>query len=77
MTIPFPEFTSLCIDEYGEFLLFAVSNDRDRSDFSDVQDKDVRIDGKVRHVVGIERFCHFPPYRKGESIILKVRRVAA
>jgi hypothetical protein len=77
MTDTIPEFKSSHWEEESEFLVFVVTNDRERRDFSDILHHDVLIDGNQRHVVRVERFCRIPPYRKGESILLKVRKDAA
>lgn len=50
-----------------------VANPSECHDFSHLIGAEVEIDGEKRIVGGVERYCHTPPWRKGESIGLALK----
>lgn len=57
----------------GRGHVFTAALDRDCQDFDWIVGQDVLIDGVSHRVSGVERFQHFPPWRKGEAIGLFVK----
>ena len=49
-----------------------VKNPYECKDFGHIIGKDVEIDGVVERVIGVERYAHYPPWREGEMIGLKL-----
>jgi hypothetical protein len=50
----------------------AVELASDVTDFDHLIGHDVEIDGTVYRCIGVERFAHNPPWRKGEKIGIMV-----
>lgn len=58
----------------GRGLVFTTNFDEDyyEDDLNGLLGCEVLIDGIVRKVVGVEKFMHCPPWRKGEACGLLV-----
>ena len=52
--------------------VFTVQNPWTCEDFDHLIGRDVEINGQRYQVIGVERFLHEPPWRKGETISLQV-----
>jgi hypothetical protein len=75
LTEPLPEFTAHgpAFNIAGRGWSFAVALDRETRDFAHLTGKDVRINGFVHRCIGVERFLHNPPWRRGEMVGLLVK----
>jgi hypothetical protein len=49
---------------------FAVENPEQCDDFAHLIGHEIEIDGRRCKVLGVERYAHTPPFRKGEHISL-------
>lgn len=52
--------------------VYSIYLDRECNDFDWIIGHLVHLDGALRLVIGVERYAHMPPFRKGESIGLLV-----
>jgi translation elongation factor EF-Tu-like GTPase len=57
----------------GRGTIYTGRLDRETHDFAHLLGKKVLINGVESEVIGIERYAHMPPFRKGEAIGLFVK----
>jgi hypothetical protein len=63
-----PTFTALGKYTRKDKDIYSVYNDRECENFNHLIGCNVKIDDKIKKIIGVERFCHNPPWRKGEKI---------
>lgn len=56
----------------GRGKCFVVACPINCNDFDWIVNREVTIDGKPHKIIGIERFMHMPPWKKGEKISLLI-----
>ena len=68
--IEYESLSRFTISDRG--MIFIVELDRECENFDFLLNEQVKIDGIMKTVTGVERFAHMPPWRKGEKIGLLV-----
>ena len=69
----FPVFRSTDVHPGPNGTTYVTTLDRDTDDFAHLIGAEVIINGALVTVVGVERFAHSPPWRRGEDIGLMVK----
>lgn len=59
----------------GRGTVYTVSNPGECSNFTHLIGQEVKIDGTLHKIIGVERNAHSPPWRMGEAIGLFVESV--
>ena len=66
------KFASLDSYTAGGRTTFFVHNNEECYDFAHIIGKTVMIDGVLCDVIGVDRYTHLPPFRKGDVIGLVI-----